>query len=246
LNPENTFADEEKILAKISHPNIIRFCGAYSGNHGRVLILQSLPNQDMMRSLSSWKAKDEESVRGFVRDIAAALDYLHNDVKVIHRDVKPDNVIIVNGKAILIDFDRAIDSCEACPEDDSEYHDLLGTLRYRPPEYIENGIYNEKGDVWALGITAVTMYSKQWPFTSDNEEDIEDETLNGLDQNRLESLLSGMSPEGRDALRGMLAVDEESRLSSAELRGHEWLRSGPSPVEHPEPSPVEASDPIVD
>jgi serine/threonine protein kinase len=86
LEPGNPFPNEEKIIAKISHPNIIGYYGAYSGDNGRVLILDYLPNEDLMETLiNDGEDKHEESALAFVRDIAAALDYLHNDVKVIHR-----------------------------------------------------------------------------------------------------------------------------------------------------------------
>jgi serine/threonine-protein kinase len=227
LHDGNPLANEEKMLLKVGkHPNIIELYGAYSCDQGRVLILEYLPSLDLLDTLNTnGEETKEESVRAFVRDIAAALDHLHNGAKVIHCDVKPENVIIVNGKAILIDFDCAIDSSMDCPEKYSDSDELLGTVGYRPPEYIEKDIYSEKGDIWAAGITAVVMYSKQTPFTGETDKEIAAETLHGLNQDRLERLLSGMSPDGKEAIRAMLAVDEESRLSSAQLREHKWLRN---------------------
>jgi serine/threonine protein kinase len=96
-------------VATIGHPNIPGFYGSHSSGNGRVIILDYIPND--------WKPNDEE-----VRDMEGALDYLHNQAKIRHRDVKPDNVILVIGKAILIQFGCTFDWCATCPADDSDYH----------------------------------------------------------------------------------------------------------------------------
>ena len=86
-----------------------------------------------------------------------ALYYCHNIVKVIHRDIKPDNIMLNhNQEAVLIDFGV---STIVEKEETDELKNTIGTLSFYAPEMItskksgQSVIRGEKTDLWALGIT---------------------------------------------------------------------------------------------
>ena len=107
--------------------------------------------------------------------ILSALNYLHNEVKIIHRDLKPENFIIKMDKndniiCKLIDFGL---SCEI--EKEKKYFDFLGTLNYCAPEIILRKGYNEKIDIWALGIIIFNLITGCEVFKFENDEDLMDD-----------------------------------------------------------------------
>jgi serine/threonine-protein kinase len=212
---------EEKILARLCHPNIVQCYGGYDDVNGRTLILESLSNKDLIDSLSLWKRHDEERTLSAVRDIGSALNYLHNDPEIAHRDVKLDNIIEEDGRFVLIDFGHAdfasvcenSEDNEVCEEEDEDL--AYGSNGYRPPEYLGGRQYGRAGDIWALGVTAVILYSGGCPTPLENGE---------ISEGELDTLLEGMSVDGRRVLKRMLHADAAYRLTSAELVKDVWLR----------------------
>jgi serine/threonine protein kinase len=212
-------------LAKLDHPNILKYYGSYDVEGGRILVLESLPDRDLIDSVEDWEIGDEARTLRLIRDVCNALHYCHNEAEIAHRDVKPDNIVETGGRFVLLDFGHSISLCpaESCetpkntPVSDSETEqeeDDIGTMGYRPPEYISQGVYGPAGDVWALGVTALVMYSHTPPSLTEE---------GTLCEGELDRLLEGMSVEGCRVLRRMLEPDPSLRLTTAELVKDPWL-----------------------
>jgi serine/threonine protein kinase len=71
-----------------------------------------------------------------------------NEKKIMHRDIKPDNIKYFKGKCTLIDFGFA---CEF--NDKLKMKESVGTPSYMSPELLQHQTYNEMSDIWSLGIT---------------------------------------------------------------------------------------------
>lgn len=119
-----------------------------------------------------------------------ALHYCHKTVQVIHRDIKPDNIMIShNNDAILIDFGV---SALVDKQDDDEMKSNVGTYIFYAPEMFERSntnvtVHGEKTDIWALGVTIFYMITGTYPHNKpDNLIDLRENVVNGkFDWNRI-------------------------------------------------------------
>lgn len=165
------FEREKEIysLPSLSHLNLLRFFGCVTIDRCECLILQFAGRGSLKEYLREHPINDEEQLISFSRQIANALEYLHQDCStgkkqrrttrfpVAHRDVKSENILLdVDGERLfLADLSMSI---EINREDSSRpSHQQVGTPRYMSPEILAGTIGNEwndllKCDIYALGI----------------------------------------------------------------------------------------------
>ncbi|KAH8023539.1 hypothetical protein HPB51_014788 [Rhipicephalus microplus] len=94
----------------------------------------------------------------YIYQVCNALRYCHSK-KVIHRDIKPENILIgANGMLKIADFGWSVHAPS------SRRATMCGTMDYLPPEMIENNVYDEKVDLWAIGILIYEFLVGRPPF----------------------------------------------------------------------------------
>lgn len=149
---------EFKILKEMDHQNIIRYFRTIKrSKEGYLGIVTEIADYDLDYLIKEKKLTNED-ISSFSLQIAEGINYLHNthNPKIIHRDLKPGNILIKNGKIKITDFGIA----KTKKNDSSVYSNatqVAGTCNYLPPEHLrdldaENVKFNDKIDIWALGI----------------------------------------------------------------------------------------------
>ena len=109
----------------------------------------------------------EEVVRLYFHDLLKALYYCHKIIKVIHRDIKPDNIMINhNNEAVLIDFGV---SALVDKQEDDELSNNMGSYMFFAPEMFRGKntqikVRGERTDIWALGVTLYYLLCGRYPF----------------------------------------------------------------------------------
>jgi serine/threonine protein kinase len=158
-------------------------------------------------------------LKNFFIDMLKALYYCHNVVKVIHRDIKPDNIVINhNQEAVLIDFGVSF-------LQDQKNEDVLktniGTFIFYSPEMFSKTqeISGEASDLWALGITFYKLVTGRYPFEeavsyyklkeSILEKDIDFDIIKHRDV--------------KDLLRKMLQKDVTKRAKMGDILKSKWV-----------------------
>lgn len=133
---------EREILSSLKHPNIICPIEITSGYILLPIYKGTLYDYCPPRSI--------DNIRKILIDILSALQYIHSK-SIIHGDVKPDNILIDNdGNAILIDFTSAFHKNDMIDGP-------LTTRGYVAPEIFSDQYYNEKIDIWALGVSILEI-----------------------------------------------------------------------------------------
>lgn len=159
------FEREARSLARLSFPNIVKVtdCGEYNGLP--FFVMEYIPRGNLKRLMG--KPIPYRVVAHMLAPIARALEYAHQN-GIIHRDVKPANILIDKGGNLLItDFGTAK---LLQPEDGISLTGSsasIGTPDYMAPEQIAAKFVDHRADIYALGITFYEMITGKRPFTAD-------------------------------------------------------------------------------
>ncbi len=157
------FEREARVAASLDHPNIVQLYDFGDSERQLYLVMPYVSGgslQDMLRRAPFAGGE----VATFGSQMADALDYAHQR-GVIHRDVKPANMLVhADGRLLLSDFGLAKILSSAQPQAAPRRHPDAGTPEYMAPEQIE-GRSDERTDIYALGVVLYLLLTSHLPFT---------------------------------------------------------------------------------
>lgn len=107
-------------------------------------------------------------IAGIMRSLLEAVSHLHEN-GICHRDLKLENILYEksSGKAKVIDMGISKHMINMQTGEKEKMWSATGTLHYKAPEMLEGGEYDEKVDMWALGIIAYQLYYGKHPFDAE-------------------------------------------------------------------------------
>ena len=164
LGPDR-FLREIRIAAKLNHPHILALFD--SGEAGGFLyyVMPYLPGSSLRERLDrEGELPIREAVR-IIREVADALAFAHSQ-GVVHRDIKPDNVMLAGSHAVVADFGVAKAVSEASGRDTLTTAGVaLGTPAYMAPEQATaDPLVDHRADIYALGVMAYQLLTGRTPF----------------------------------------------------------------------------------
>lgn len=164
-------AQEFHTLASLRHPNIISVLD-YGFDEARqpYFTMELLKNAQTLVEFGNDKSVAVQLE--LLIQLAQALAYLHRR-GVIHRDLKPDNAVVVNGQVKVLDFGLAV-----ARENRQEADKLAGTLAYMAPEILQGDSATEASDLYAVGMIAYELFAGRHPFKTNQIGTLIDEILN--------------------------------------------------------------------
>jgi eukaryotic-like serine/threonine-protein kinase len=158
------FEREARAAAALTHPNIVQVFD-YGRHHGRpYMVLEYLDGGTLEERLTERSRLRDDEVLRIAREIAAALAHAH-ERGVIHRDLKPGNVLFdAEGRAKVGDFGIArIVGADTLTEEGT----VVGTAAYISPEQVAGAPVTPATDVYSFGVLLYRMLSGRLPFESD-------------------------------------------------------------------------------
>jgi serine/threonine protein kinase len=236
------FEQEYRIARSLDHPNIVRSLDFGHYEAGPFLVMEYIEGECLADRLSRDGPLSEAEGIAIMRQIAAALDYAHSQ-GVIHRDVKPDNILLTAaGTAKLADLGMVKHVLHDL--DLTRPGDGLGTPTFMAPEQFGDAkTVDGRADVYALGATLYTMLTGTLPFAARSTiQIIKKKALNEFTPPI--ELVPTLSERVDRAIRRAMSLDRNQRQSSCEefvceLMGVEALRHAPTqPTLHLEQTPV--------
>ncbi len=165
----NRFIREAKSAASLTHPNVVAVHdqGWNQGGPPAVFLVMEYVDGSTLREIIRDTAPlSVEQTLDIIEPILAALGAAHR-AGIVHRDVKPENVIIANdGRIKVADFGlaRALTSSSTITADAGA---VLGTVAYLSPEQVQRGIADARSDVYAVGIMIFELLTGRQPFDGD-------------------------------------------------------------------------------
>ncbi|XP_077782637.1 serine/threonine-protein kinase Nek5-like isoform X3 [Podarcis muralis] len=154
---------EVAVLSKMKHPNIVAFYTAFQEKNKLYIIMEYCDGGDLMKRIILQRGVlfDEDKILSWFVQISLGLKHIH-DRKILHRDVKAQNIFLSNNGVIakLGDFGIArmlsntMEFARTC----------VGTPYYLSPEICENKPYNNKTDIWSLGCVLYELCTLKHPI----------------------------------------------------------------------------------
>lgn len=152
-------AREADALAQLDHPGSVRVLATGTAEGQAYVVMQLVKGQTLEalleRSgrLSAWRAV---AITAEVLDTLAAA----HERQIVHRDVKPSNIMLVKERAMVLDFGMA--------QIGTPDREAVGTLAYMAPEQIRGEAVDARADVWAVGVLLFRLVGGRLPFDGDN------------------------------------------------------------------------------
>ena len=167
-----SFRKESQAAAGLQHPNIVNVYDV--GKEGNIyfIVMELIDGRPLSDIIEENGPLDYRNVIEIGKQVAAALSLAHKN-HIIHRDVKPHNIMITkDGVAKLADFGiaKAISSSTIVNKD--EGGQVMGSVHYFSPEQARGKYVDEKSDVYSLGIVLYEMLTGEVPFDGDNPVEI--------------------------------------------------------------------------
>jgi serine/threonine-protein kinase len=190
------FTREARIAAALQHPNIVTVYDAGEVDGLLYLAMQYIEGDDLAGMLRAEGRLRPYRAVDVCRQVAAALDAAHA-MGLIHRDVKPANVLIDGRTAFLTDFGLT-KRLEGTRTQLTRAGDVVGTIHYVAPEQIEGTQVSARSDVYSLGCLLFHCLAGQVPFARDTDVAVIYAHLS--EEPPKLSSLRGELPEGLDAV----------------------------------------------
>lgn len=232
------FKLEIEIMMRLDHPSILRLYDYFEDEKRVFLVLELCTGGELFDRIILNQYYSEENARIIFRQMVTGIIYCHLS-KVCHRDLKPENFIMISKKdpfsLKMIDFGLSRTFGGAMTDKTEEISNKstkrkrqtkavlktkAGTPFYIAPEVL-TGKYNEKCDVWSLGVILYILLCGYPPFYGENNKEILEAVKKGkLDFSSREWL--NKSPESIDLLRQMITSNEQ-RIFPEEILKHPWM-----------------------
>ncbi len=160
---EERFLLEIKVAANLVHPHILPLHDSGKREHFLFYVMPYVEGGTLRARLTrEGQLPIEETVR-IACDVAAALEFAHA-AGVVHRDIKPDNILFSGDKAIVADFGIARALRAASTEPLTDPHVQIGTPAYMSPEQVSGENIDGRSDIYSLGCVVYEMLTGSVPF----------------------------------------------------------------------------------
>ena len=158
------FKKEAQILARLNHPNIVAIYdwGQYENSY--FICMEYVEGQSLQEIIDKHGILSPKTTAKYAIQICNALEVAH-DNNLIHRDIKPQNIIVTtDGIVKITDFGIA----KSLIEDNTKTINIMGTSYYISPEQAQGKILSYSTDIYSLGIVMYEMLTADLPFRGEN------------------------------------------------------------------------------
>lgn len=212
--------NEILVMKDSHHPNIVNFIEAYlNGNNDLWVIMEYMEGGSLTDVIDNNDVISESQISSICYETTKGLLHLHKK-NFIHRDIKSDNVLLdARGNVKITDFGF----CAKLTNEKSKRATMVGTPYWMAPEVVRQKEYDEKVDVWSLGIMTIEMIEGEPPYL--NEEPLK--ALYLIASNGTPTLKhpEKLSNDIMDFLSVCLCVEVKFRASTEELLSHDFFKS---------------------
>jgi serine/threonine protein kinase len=194
---DQRFEVEARLLSSLQHPRVVRIIDHFSTRTGQFLVMDLVKGRDLgmlIKQHGNPGLPLDQSIE-YVRQTCEALQYVH-DQQIVHRDVKPQNIILAETGIVLVDFGIA----RLLDEEEQQGTVGIGTPRFMAPEVFAGGQVSPRSDVFSVAATLWTLIAGRPPVYAD--------------PTKLSSIDAGVTPELERTIAAGLEMIPERRVAS--------------------------------
>lgn len=185
---------------------------------------------ELFDKISEEQYFSERDAANIVKQVLSAINYCHQ-MKIVHRDLKPENLLLDKGaepKVTIIDFGTS-----AMFDPQKKMSQKFGTPYYIAPEVLKKN-YDEKCDLWSIGVIMYILLCGYPPFNGANDKQIIEAVLKGkftlegkntTIYKSIEPEWDDVSDDAKDLVRKLLTYDPAKRISAQDALQHPWIKS---------------------
>ena len=220
---EKEILNEIEILKKLDHPKILKIIDFYSTTKKYYIITEYCPEGELFNEIIKVGKFDEGQAAFIINQILKVITYCHK-MNIIHRDIKPENIMITNREkngclqVKLIDFGTA-----KIFEKGQKENKYVGSSYYMAPEILKRK-YDEKCDLWSIGVILYILLTGRPPFDGNDDDEILENVKKGV-YDKWAYPFPLLSPHAKDLIYKLLQYDPKKRLSAEEALEHPWFKT---------------------
>jgi len=209
------FRREAQSAANLNHPNIVSVYDWGRSNNTYFMAMEYVPGRTLAEALHDVGQITAMKAAEVGIEVAAALSFAHRG-NVVHRDIKPGNILIgSNGQLKVADFGIARALGSAADSNLTQVGAVMGTAAYLSPEQAQGGQPDPRSDLYSLGIVLYEMVGGRVPFSGDNPVSIAYKQVHEAPQ-PLNQLASDVPRAFEAIVARLLAKDPDLRYATAE------------------------------
>lgn len=219
--------EEVRILMELDHPNIVKLDMVYQTDEEIYMFQELCRGGDLFDRLDAQPEEHygEAQCARLIKQILAAVRYIHSK-GIIHRDLKLENFLFdvegPNAELKMIDFGLSKHF-----QLGETHHEPVGT-RYTVAPEVLHGEYDEKVDIWAIGVITYLLLSGDAPFggccEDESATDVRKSILSANFSFQPEENWKHVSQQAKDFISMLLVEDSSKRPAAEECQSSEWLR----------------------
>ncbi|ETO34429.1 hypothetical protein RFI_02665 [Reticulomyxa filosa] len=231
---------EIDIMKRLNHKYIVNLDSVYEDKHTLWIVMEECRGGELFDRITARQRYKEQDAAPVLRMILDALFYMHDHHRVVHCDLKPDNILFVDkteeSPIKIIDFGMS----KVLPRLRS-LRELCGTPYYTAPEIIE-GNYAHEADMWSVGVICFVMLFGYPPFYVNPNQyfgKAEADAIYALIQKGFDpTVKKGYGPffpqkfpaseEAKDFMARLIETDRAKRMTAKEALLHPWIKNNGS------------------
>ena len=217
----NQINKEISIMYNVNHPYSVKLVNHFEDNEKLYLIMELASNGNLYNFIQKNKKdkiKNMDLIKKLIIQTIEIIKYLHS-LNIIYRDIKPEN--------ILLDKDYNVKLCDygwATYFTPGKFLTVYcGTPEYVSPEMLKKYPYNEKVDIWGIGVLIFELVFGYAPFSSNFNED----RYNNIKSGKIKwpDDLNEEYKKIKDLIEKILKVNPNDRISLNDIENHPWLKN---------------------
>lgn len=221
---------ELDILVKLNHPHVVHIQNIFQRKSKYFIFMRFAENGDLLEFVVKKGAVSEAQCRVWMRQLALAVQYLH-EMEIAHRDLKCENALITsnyNLKLADFGFSRFVIDYNGKRVTSETY---CGSLSYAAPEILRGVPYHAKiADVWSLGVILYIMLNKAMPFDDGNIKKLYEQQINRRWKFRAK-VVDTLSEQVKRAASHLLDPEVTKRWRVEQILNSDWMSIDPKLLE---------------